>query len=96
MPKINEPISFLRGPQMKNRFMLAPLTNCQSNDDGILSEEEYRWLTMRAQGGFGLVMTCATHVQAVGQGFPGQLGIYSDSHIAVSYTHLTLPTNREV
>lgn len=82
MPKINEPISFLRGPAMKNRFMLAPLTNCQSNVDGILSEEEYHWLTMRAKGGFGLVMTCATHVQAVGQGFPGQLGIYSDSHIA--------------
>ena len=73
MPKINEPISFLRGPQMKNRFMLAPLTNCQSNDDGILSEEEYRWLTMRAQAGFGLVMTRATHLQAVAQGLTSQM-----------------------
>ncbi|MAI41689.1 MAG: NADH:flavin oxidoreductase [Candidatus Azotimanducaceae bacterium] len=81
MPKINNPISFLRGPKIKNRFMLAPLTNCQSHEDGILSEEEYHWLTMRAKGGFGLVMTCATHVQAVGQGFPGQLGIFSDDHI---------------
>ena len=34
---------------------------------------------MRATGGFGLVMTCAAHVQAQGQGFPGQLGVYSDA-----------------
>ena len=46
-----------------------------------LSEEEFRWLTLRAQGGFGLTMTCAAHVQANGKGFPGQLGIWSDDHI---------------
>ena len=73
------PLTFDRGPSWKNRFMLAPLTNCQSHADGSLSDEEFRWLTMRATGGFGLVMTCAAHVQAQGQGFPGQLGIYSDS-----------------
>jgi 2,4-dienoyl-CoA reductase-like NADH-dependent reductase (Old Yellow Enzyme family) len=66
---------------MKNRFMLAPLTNTQSHEDGVLSDEEYRWLTMRAQGGFGLTMTCASHVQAIGKGFPGQLGIWSDDHL---------------
>jgi 2,4-dienoyl-CoA reductase-like NADH-dependent reductase (Old Yellow Enzyme family) len=26
-------------------------------------------------------MTCAAHVQAEGQGFPGQLGIFSDDHV---------------
>ena len=26
-------------------------------------------------------MTCAAHVQAVGQGFPGQLGVFSDDHL---------------
>jgi len=61
--------------------MLAPLTNTQSHPDGKLSDDEYRWLTMRAQGGFGLTMTCAAHIQAVGQGFPGQLGIFSDDHL---------------
>ena len=39
-----------RGPKMPNHFMLAPLTNQQSNADGTLSDEEFRWLTMRAQG----------------------------------------------
>ena len=60
--------------------MLAPMTNLQSEDNGILSEDEYRWLTYRATGGFGMVMTCAAHVQAIGQGFPGQLGVFSDFH----------------
>lgn len=74
-------ITFKCGKTQKNRFMLAPLTNQQSNEDGQLSEEEYRWLTMRAKGQFGLVMTCASHVQEIGKGFPGQLGIFSDNLI---------------
>lgn len=81
MTQLFEPLSFKRGPAMKNRFMLAPLTNYQSHADGRLSDEEFNWLLMRAQGGFGLTMTCAAHVQAVGQGFPGQLGIFGDEHI---------------
>lgn len=82
MDRLFEPLTFRRGPVMKNRFMLAPLTNLQSHADGTLSEEEFNWLTLRAHGGFGLVMTCASHVQAIGQGFPGQLGIWSDRHVA--------------
>jgi 2,4-dienoyl-CoA reductase-like NADH-dependent reductase (Old Yellow Enzyme family) len=66
---------------MKNRFMLAPLTNLQSHVDGRLSDDEFNWLTMRARGGFGLTMTCAAHVQAIGQGFPGQLGVFGDEHL---------------
>jgi 2,4-dienoyl-CoA reductase-like NADH-dependent reductase (Old Yellow Enzyme family) len=46
-----------------------------------MSDEEFRWLTKRAEGGFGLVMTCAAHVQRIGNGFPGQLGIFSDDHL---------------
>jgi 2,4-dienoyl-CoA reductase-like NADH-dependent reductase (Old Yellow Enzyme family) len=81
MDRLFEPLSFHRGPAMKNRFVLAPMTNLQSHADGVLSEDELHWLTMRAAGGFGLVMTCASHVQAIGQGFPGQLGIWSDIHV---------------
>lgn len=81
MTDLFAPLSFRRGPAMKNRFMLAPLTNCQSHADGKLSDAEYNWLTHRAAGGFGLVMTCAAHVQRAGQGFPGQLGAFSDDHL---------------
>ena len=77
-----DPISFAHGPAMPNRFMLAPLTNRQSHPDGVLSDDEFHWLTMRAHGGFGLTMTCAAHVQASGQGFAGQLGVFGDEHVA--------------
>lgn len=78
---LDKQLTFTCGKTMPNRFMLAPMTNTQSHNDGTLSEEEYHWLTMRAKGGFGLTMTCASHVQANGKGFPGQLGIFSDKHI---------------
>jgi 2,4-dienoyl-CoA reductase-like NADH-dependent reductase (Old Yellow Enzyme family) len=81
MTDLLSPMTLTRGPTWKNRLMLAPLTNCQSHPDGTLSDEEFRWLTMRATGGFGLVMTCAAHVQRIGQGFPGQLGVFSDDQL---------------
>ena len=76
-----DPLAFTHGAAMRNRLMLAPMTNCQSHDDGRLSAEELQWLTLRARGGFGLTMTCASHVQSQGRGFPGQLGIFSDLHL---------------
>jgi 2,4-dienoyl-CoA reductase-like NADH-dependent reductase (Old Yellow Enzyme family) len=75
------PLPLAHGPALKNRFMLAPLTNLQSHADGRLSDDEFHWLTRRAEGGFALTMTCASHVQARGQGFKGQLGICSDDHL---------------
>lgn len=80
-PDLHAPLVLRRGGTLRNRCMLAPLTNLQSHPDGTLSDDEFRWLTLRARGGFGLVMTCASHVQAVGQGFPGQLGVWSDTHL---------------
>jgi len=81
MTDIFAPLSFARGPAMKNRLMLAPMTNWQSNADGTLGETEYNWLTMRARGGFGLTMTCAAHVHPSGKAFAGQLGVWSDDHL---------------
>ncbi|ATE64715.1 NADH:flavin oxidoreductase [Rhizorhabdus dicambivorans] len=79
--RLFEPLAMARGPAMKNRFALAPMTNQQSFPDGVMSDDEYRWLTLRARGGFGLVLTAAAHVQATGQGFPGQIGAFGDQHI---------------
>lgn len=61
-------VTFVHGPAMKNRFMLSPLTNQQSNPDGTLCADEERWLTKRAAGGFGMTMTCASHVDPRAQG----------------------------
>ncbi len=81
MTSLFEPLTFSRGPAMKNRFLLAPLTNQQAPDDGSLSEDELNWLRKRAEGGFSHVMTCCAHVNHKGQGFPGELGAFGDELI---------------
>lgn len=78
---IFSPLKFRNGATAKNRVMLAPMTNSQSHEDGTLSDEELHWLDMRADGGFGIVMTCASHVAKDGQGWAGELGIFDDAQI---------------
>jgi len=65
----------------KNRLLLAAMTNKQSYDDGSISDNEIRWLVMRALGGFGIITTAATHVSKDGQGWKGEFGIFDDSFI---------------
>jgi 2,4-dienoyl-CoA reductase-like NADH-dependent reductase (Old Yellow Enzyme family) len=81
MTSLFDPLTLRSGAALKNRFVLAPLTNTQSNPDGTLSEDEFNWLTKRAEGGFALTMTCAASVQEEGVGFPGQLGFHDDKHL---------------
>lgn len=76
-----KPLTLLHGPAMKNRFMLAPLTNKQSNEDGTASEDEIEWLRRCADGGFAMVQTCGASIHAAGKTFKGQLGIYSVRHL---------------
>jgi 2,4-dienoyl-CoA reductase-like NADH-dependent reductase (Old Yellow Enzyme family) len=66
------------GLVIPNRVALAPMTNKQSHADGSLGDDELQWLESRADGGFGLVMTCAAHVAKDGQGWAGELGIFDD------------------
>jgi 2,4-dienoyl-CoA reductase-like NADH-dependent reductase (Old Yellow Enzyme family) len=73
-----EPLTFRNGARARNRAWLAPMTNQQSHDDGALSDDELRWLELRAAGGFGVVETCAAYVAADGRGWPGELGIDDD------------------
>ena len=57
------------------------MTNKQSHSDGRLHDRELAWLARRAAGGFGMVTTCAAHVRADGQGWPGELGVFDDAHL---------------
>lgn len=75
------PLTLKRGPPLKNRILLAPLTNWQCHEDGTVSDHEVQWLTRCAAGGFSMVMTCAANVQSCGKAFPGQMGIYDDKHL---------------
>jgi 2,4-dienoyl-CoA reductase-like NADH-dependent reductase (Old Yellow Enzyme family) len=63
MTQLTDSLPLTRGGALKNRFVLAPMTNGQSHDDGRLADAEYRWLVKRAEGGFALTMTCAATVQ---------------------------------
>ena len=80
-PDLFEPLTFRTGVTAPNRVVLAPMTNKQSRPDGSLGDDELRWLVSRAEGGFGVVMTCAAHVAKDGQGWPGELGIFDDAHL---------------
>ena len=79
-PRMFESFRFPRtGREVSNRLVLAAMTNQQSHADGSLSDDEYRWLVARAEGGFGTVTTCAAHVALDGQGWAGELGVYDDA-----------------
>ncbi len=69
------------GRLLRNRTVLAAMTNQQSHEDGQISEAEHRWLVRRAEGGFGIVTTAATHVHPGGQGWAGELGVWGDHQL---------------
>ncbi|WP_127502295.1 NADH:flavin oxidoreductase [Actinoplanes solisilvae] len=77
-----EPLTLLHGPPMRNRFMMAPLVNQQSGHDGSPSIFDQDWMRQLAQGGYALIQTGATYVEAGGIGYERQLGIHSDAQVA--------------
>lgn len=81
MTDLDRPISLPCGLTLPNRAALAPMTNKQSNADGTLAEAELRWLVRRAQGGFGMVSTCAAYVCDEGKAWDGQVGVASQAHL---------------
>ncbi len=75
---LSKPIMLRCGVSVPNRAVLAPMTNCQSQPDGLLGDDELNWLARRADGGFGIVETCAAYVALDGKAWPGQLGFDRD------------------
>lgn len=76
-----EPVTLRCGHALKNRIALAPLTNKQSHADGLLADAEAAFLAARADGGFGVVETCAAYVAQDGKAWDGELGIDRDACI---------------
>ncbi len=73
------PLELRNGIITKNRIWLAPLTNQQSHADGTLGDDELTFLAARADGGFGLIETCAAYVANDGKAWPGELGVHDDA-----------------
>jgi len=75
---IHAPYLFKNGKTSKNRLVLAPMTNTQSHEDGTLGSAEQKWLESTAEGGFGLILTCASFVCEEGKAWQNQLGSHND------------------
>ena len=39
MTRLSDPLDFVHGRPLKHRYVLSPLTNCQSHADGTLSDD---------------------------------------------------------
>lgn len=69
-----------KGIQLKNRIVMAPMTNFSSNPDGTVSDAEVRYYERRSTG-VGMVITACTYVTRNGKGFHGEFGGDSDEMI---------------
>ena len=76
-----EPWTFRSGAVAPNRIALAPLTNGQSLPDGRLGDDELAWLARCADGGFGILETCAAYVGLDGKAWAGELGVDRDEDL---------------
>lgn len=75
------PFTLPNGVEIKNRVVLAPMTEQIAFQDGTVTQEEISYLQQRA-GGVGLLITPVAYINREGKGFEGQLGADHDSKIA--------------
>lgn len=75
-----EPLVLPNGVELRNRFVLAPLTHISSNDDGTISDVEIPYIEKRSKD-VGLAINAASNINDVGKAFPGQPSVAHDSDI---------------
>ncbi|KXH85081.1 alkene reductase [Chryseobacterium kwangjuense] len=79
MEKLFEPLT-LAGNQLKNRFVMAPMTRSRSSQPGdIPNALMAEYYSQRASA--GLIITEATQVSLQGMGYAATPGIYSEEQI---------------
>lgn len=72
----------LRGVTFPNRVVIAPMQMYKAASDGTATDWHFQHLAKYAVGGAGCVMTEALIVDPVGRNTYGDLGIWSDAHVA--------------
>ncbi|WP_379130367.1 NADH-dependent flavin oxidoreductase [Paenibacillus sp. sgz500958] len=70
----------MNGVSLKNRVVMAPMTNFSSLDDGVVSEQEIAYYIRRSRG-VGMVITACVYVSRGGKGFKGEFGADRDELI---------------
>ncbi|MBF2757033.1 MULTISPECIES: NADH-dependent flavin oxidoreductase [unclassified Staphylococcus] len=78
--KLFETVTLPNGIELRNRFVLAPLTHISSNDDGTISDVEIPYIEKRSKD-VGLAINAASNVNDIGKAFPGQPSVARDSDI---------------
>jgi 2,4-dienoyl-CoA reductase-like NADH-dependent reductase (Old Yellow Enzyme family) len=91
---LHQPLTLRSGVVVPNRIALAAMTNGQSLPDGSLGDDELHWLARRADGGFGMIATCAAYVARDGKAWAGELGIDRDDGVP-GLTRLAARLRRE-
>jgi 2,4-dienoyl-CoA reductase-like NADH-dependent reductase (Old Yellow Enzyme family) len=77
LPTPTLPAGALGGLTLRNRLVMAPMTNFSSAEDGSVTDSELAYYARRS-GGVGIVITACANVTANGQGFPGEIGVDRD------------------
>lgn len=72
----------LRGVTLRNRIGVSPMCMYSCRDDGLPTDWHLAHLVQRSVGGAGLVITEASAVVPEGRITPGDVGIWSEAHIA--------------
>jgi len=72
--------TFRNGINLKNRLVMAPMTNFSSNEDGTVTDAEAEYYARRSQG-VSMVVTACTYVTRNGKGFHGEFGADTDEMI---------------
>ncbi|MFC6465324.1 NADH-dependent flavin oxidoreductase [Marinilactibacillus sp. GCM10026970] len=80
MNNLGDSVQLKRGVTLKNRAIMAPMTNMMSFFDGTITDNELAYYALRS-GELGAVITAAANVQAIGKGWEGELGVHDDQHI---------------
>ncbi|MDQ0272337.1 2,4-dienoyl-CoA reductase-like NADH-dependent reductase (Old Yellow Enzyme family) [Cytobacillus purgationiresistens] len=68
---------FSNGVDLRNRLVMAPMTNYSSNEDGTVSDDELAYYARRSSG-VGMVITACTYVSENGKGFSGEFAGHRD------------------
>ena len=79
-PHLFAPIT-INGMTLKNRAVMPPMGTGYGNSDSTVSDRLVAYLTRRAQGGTGLIITEVCAVNPRGKGFPNEIGAWNDAFI---------------
>ncbi|ANZ69196.1 NADH-dependent flavin oxidoreductase [Pediococcus claussenii] len=66
------------GAEVKNRIVMAPMTEMSSFENGIVTNDEIEYYRRRS-GGVGMEITGCANVSEIGKGFEGELSVANDS-----------------